>query len=61
MVHSTFGHSGVARTTLLVREKYSWLTIRKYITQYVLSSGCRRRKQTNGPNVWMLPARFLRQ
>ena len=60
LVHSTFGHPGVARTTLLVRQKYSWPTLRKDVRQYVLSCGCRRRKRTNSRKVWMMPARFLR-
>ena len=60
LVHSTFGHPGVARTTLLVRENYSWPTLRKDVSQYVLSCGCRRRKRINSQKVWMLPARFPR-
>ena len=60
LVQSTFGHPGEARTTLLVREKYSWPTLRKDVRQYVLSCGCRGRKRTNSRKVWMMPVRFLR-
>ena len=59
LVHSTFGHPGVARTTLLLRDKYTWPSLRN-VRQYVVSCGCRRRKRTNGRKVWMMPARFLR-
>ena len=58
--HSTFGHPGVARTTLLlVRDKYGWPSLRKDVGQYVLSCGRRRKKRTYSRKVRMMPARFL--
>ena len=59
LVHSTFGHPGVARTTLSVRNEYSWPSLRKEVRQYVLSCGCRQRKRRNSHKVWMVPVRFL--
>ena len=60
LVHSTLGHPGVARTTLLVRGKCNWPTLIKDMRGYVLSCGCRRRKRTSSQRVAMMPARFLR-
>ena len=34
LVHSTFGHPGVARTTLLVQNKYCWPTLFKDVREY---------------------------
>ena len=47
LVHSTFGHPGMARTTLLIQSKYHWPTLVKDAREYVLSCGCRRRKRAN--------------
>ena len=33
LLHSTVGHPGVARTTLLVRDEYSWPSLRKEMRQ----------------------------
>lgn len=60
LVHSTFGHPGVARTTLLVQGKYTWSTLIKDVREYVFSCGCRRRKRANSQRVAMMPAKFLR-
>ena len=60
LVHSIHGHPGVARTTLLVKDRFSWDTLRRDVREYVLSCGCRRRKRSNSRKVWMLPARFLK-
>jgi len=60
LVHSTFGHPGVARTTLLVQGKYNWPTLVRDVREYVLSCGCRRRKRANSQRIAMMPARFLR-
>lgn len=60
LVHSIHGHPGVARTTLLVRDRFGWPTLRRDVREYVLSCGCRRRKRSNSRKVWMLPARFLK-
>ena len=60
LVHSTFGHPGVACTTLLVQGKYNWPTLVEGVRDYMLSCGCRRRKRASSQRVAMMPARFLR-
>ena len=60
LVHTTYGHPGVARTILLVQQHYHWPTMKKDLREYVLSCGCRRRKSSSSHRVAMLPARFLR-
>lgn len=44
---SMYGNSGVACTTLLVKEKFSWSMLKRDVREYVLSCGCRRRKRAN--------------
>ena len=60
LVHSTFGHPGVARTTLLIQRKYTWPMLAKDAGAYVLSCGCRRRERANSQRVAMMTARLLR-
>ena len=60
LVHSTCGHPGVERTTVIVQRKYNWPTLVKDVREYVLSCGCRRRKRASSQRVGMMPARFLR-
>lgn len=59
LVQSPFGHPGAARTTLLVRGKYSWPKLIRDVREHVLSCRCRRRKGTSSQRVAMMPARFL--
>lgn len=44
LVHSTFEHPGIARTTLLVSGKCSWPKLTRDVRDYVASSCCRRKK-----------------
>lgn len=60
LVHSTNGHPGIAITTLIMKTKFSWPTMRRDVREYVKSCGCRRRKRSSSRKVGMLPARFLR-
>ena len=59
LVHSTKGHPGVARTTMMLREIFFWPTLGKDAREYDLSCGCRRRMRAHSRQVAMLPARFL--
>ena len=59
LVHRTFGHPGVARTTLLVRDKFSCPSLQKDVRQYVLSCGCHRKTRTNSRTVSMMSVKFL--
>ena len=59
LVHTTYGHPGVARTTELAQRKYHRTSLKGDIRNYVLSCGCRRRKRSTSQRVAMLPARFL--
>ena len=59
-VHTTYGHPGVAKTTLLAQQDCYWPILKKDLRDYVLSCGCRRRKRSSSQRVAMLPARFLR-
>ena len=59
LVHSTYGHPGVARTLLLVKGKYAWPTVAQDVREYVLSCGCRRRKRARSQRVAMMPSRLL--
>ena len=59
LVHSTYGHPGVARTLLLTRAKYWWPSMARDVREYVLSCGCRRRKRAWSQRVAMMPARLL--
>ena len=45
LIHGTYGHPGVARTTILIERKYHWPTLKKDVRAYVLSCKCRRRKR----------------
>lgn len=58
LVHGTFGHPGVARTSPLIRNKFNWLTLRKAMSEYVRSLGCRRRKWAWSTQLAMLRARL---
>ena len=60
LVHTTYGHPGVARTTELTQRKYHWTSLIGDIRNYVLSCGCRRLKRSTSQRVAMLPARFLK-
>lgn len=60
LVHSTFSHPVVVRTTLLVQGRYNWPTLVKDVREYLLSCGCRRKKRANSQRVAMMPAKFLR-
>ena len=59
LVHSTYGHPGVAQTLLLVKGKYRWPTVAQDVRDYVLSCGCMRRKRARSLRVAMMPARLL--
>ena len=59
LTHGTFGHPGVARTTLLVEAKYHWPGLKSEVRDYVLSCKCRMRKRPWSTQLYMLPARFL--
>lgn len=59
LVHGTYGHPGVARTTILIERKYHWPTLKKDTRAYVLSCKCRRRKRPWSKQIAMLPARLL--
>ena len=37
LVHTTYGHPGVARTTELTRRKYHWISLKGDIRNYVVS------------------------
>ena len=60
LVHTTYGHPGVARTTELTQRKYHWTSLKGDIRNYVLSCGCRRLKRSTSQRVAMLPSRFLK-
>ena len=60
LVHTTYGHPGVARTTELTQRKYHWTSLKGDVRDYVLSCGCRRLKRSNSQRVAMLPARFFK-
>lgn len=59
LVHSVYGHPGVARTRMLVRGKYRWLTVAQNIRDCALSCGCRRRNRAWSQRVAMVPSRLL--
>ena len=59
LVHTTYGHPGVARTTELTQRKYHWTSLKGDIRNYVLSCECQRLKRSSSQRVTMLPARFL--
>ena len=47
LIHYLHGHSGVASTLALTRERLFWPTMVRDVREYVLSCGCRRRKRSN--------------
>ena len=59
LVHGTFGHPGIAKTTIIIERKYNWPTLKRDVRDYVLSCRCRRRKRPWSTQLTMLPARFL--
>ena len=59
LVHSTYGHPGVARNLMMVRGKYWWPIVAQNVRDYALSCGCRRRKRAWSQRVAMMPARLL--
>ena len=59
LVHGTYGHPGITRTLLLVRDKCWWPAIAQDARDYVLSCGCRRKKRVLSQRVVMMPARLL--
>ncbi|CAM9586507.1 unnamed protein product, partial [Sphacelaria rigidula] len=59
-MHTTHGHTGVMRTTVVVNARYEWPGLFADTRKYVLSCRCRRRKRTNSHTLAMRPARFLR-
>ena len=60
LVHTTYGHPGLARTTGLVQRKYHRTSLKSGAQDCVLSYGCRRLKRSTSQRVAMLPARFLK-
>ena len=60
LIHGTFGHPGIARTTILIERKFHWPTLKKDTREYVQSCRCIRRKRPWSAQLAMLPARFLR-
>lgn len=46
LVHSTYGHPGVATAMKLVSQKFSRATLTKEVREYVLSRGCRGRSRS---------------
>ena len=55
LIHYLHGHSGVASTLALTRERCFWPTM----VRDVLSCGCRRRKRSNDQQLALLPARAV--
>ena len=60
LAHGTFGHPGIARTTLIIADKYNWPSLKQDVRAYVRSCRCRLRKRQWSTQLRMLPARFLR-
>ena len=60
LVHTTYGHSGVTRTTELAQRNYHWTSLKSDVRDYVLSCGCRRVKRSTSQRVAILPACFLK-
>ena len=61
LVHTTYGHPGVARISELTQRKYHWTSLKGDVRDYVLSCGCRRLKMSTSQRVATLPARFLKR
>ena len=51
IVHTTYGHPGVARTTELVQRKYHWTSLKSDVRDYVLYCGCSRRLKKSPARV----------
>ena len=60
LVHTTYGHPGVARTIELVQRKYHRISPISDVRDYVLSCGCRRLKRSTSQRIAELLARFLK-
>eukprot|EP00752_Nemacystus_decipiens_P012408 g10995.t1 len=60
LAHGTFGHPGIARTTIIIADKYHWPSLKKDVRRYVLSCRCRMKKRPSSMQLYMLPARFLK-
>ena len=45
LAHGTFGHPGIARTTLIIADKYNWPSLKQDVRAYVRSCRCRLRKR----------------
>ena len=59
LIHHLHGHSGVASTLALTRQRLFWPTMVRDVREYVLSCGCRRRKRSNNQQLAFLPARAV--
>ena len=59
LIHYLHGHSGVASTLALTRERMFWPTMVRDVREYVLSGGCRRRKRSNNRQLALPPARAV--
>ena len=59
LIRYLHGHSGVASTLALTRERFFWPTMVRDVREYVLSCGCRRRKRSNNQQLALLPARAV--
>ena len=59
LIPGTYGHTGSARTTLLIERKFHWPTLKRDVRDYVLSCPCRRRKRAWSKQLSMMPARLL--
>ena len=59
LIHRTNGHTGTARTTLLIERKFHWSTLKSDVRGNVLSCPCRRRKRAWSKQLSMMPARLL--
>ena len=59
LIHHLHGPPGVASTLALTSERFYWPTVVRDVREYVLSCGCRRRKQSNSQQLALLPARAV--
>ena len=46
LIYGTYGHPGVARTSVLTERKFHRPTLKNDVRAYVLSCKCRRRKHS---------------
>ena len=58
LVHTTYVHPGVGRTTELIQRKFHWPAYKRDVRDDVLTWGCRRKKSAS-QRVAMLQARSL--